>query len=596
MLKRSAHCGDLSTAHVGQEVILNGWVHRWRDHGGVNFIDLRDRSGLVQVVFKPEIGKDLIERSHKLRAEYAIGVKGRVEKRTPETVNPNLKTGEIELVATDLEVFNSSEGLPYPVHDPIEEQNELNRLKFRYLDLRTQRMQHFLGVRQKITSIVRNSLTEAGFWEVETPMLSKSTPEGARDFLVPSRIHHGEFYALPQSPQLYKQLLMVGGIEKYYQIARCFRDEDLRADRQPEFTQIDIEMSFVEESDLQRIVENFVAKVFKEVLGHEVTLPIGHMTYDEAMEKYGKDAPDLRVPYELVTVTDLFAKTEFKVFKGVVQSGGAIRALKVPGGAQLSRKQIDDLTAYVAEFGAKGLAWIKHQGAEGWQSPIVKFFSDDEKAALTKRLDFKEGDILFFGAADLNTANEYMSRLRVKVADDMGLKKEGLRFVWVVDFPMFMHDPNEGRLVAVHHPFTSAKPDDWALLDSDPTKMKARAYDLVLNGTELGGGSIRIHQRERQEQVFRALGLKQEDYLEKFGFLLDALGYGAPPHGGIALGLDRFVMLLSGAPSIREAIAFPKTQRGQDLVMNSPNAVTTEQLLELALRKVAKEKETAPPR
>ena len=589
MLKRTAHCGQLSTSNVGQEVVLNGWVHRWRDHGGVGFIDLRDRSGIVQIVFRPEVDKELLERSHKLRSEYAIGIRGEVVNRTSETVNPNIPTGAIEIIVKELDVFNSSEGLPYPIHDAVEDQNESNRLKYRYLDLRTERMQHFLGVRHKIVSIVRNSLDARSFWDIETPMLSKSTPEGARDFLVPSRLHHGEFYALPQSPQLYKQLLMVGGIEKYYQIARCFRDEDLRADRQLEFTQIDIEMSFVDERDIQVVVEDFVAQVFKEVLGHEVQLPIGQMTYDDAMEKYGKDAPDLRVPYELLTVTDIFPNTQFKVFKAVVESGGAIRALKVPGGAQLSRKQIDDLTAYVGEFGAKGLAWIKHQGVEGWQSPIIKFFSEAEKEALTTRTGFAAGDILFFGAADLTTVNDYMSRLRVKVADDMGLKKEGLRFVWVVDFPMFQYDAGEKRLVAVHHPFTSAREQDWALLDGDPTKMKARAYDLVLNGTELGGGSIRIHRRDRQEAVFSALGFKKEDYSEKFGFLLDALGFGAPPHGGIALGLDRFVMLLSGAPSIREAIAFPKTQRGQDLVMDSPSAVAPEQLLELALRKVVKE-------
>ena len=589
MLKRTAHCGQLSTSNVGQEVVLNGWVHRWRDHGGVGFIDLRDRSGIVQIVFRPEVDKELLERSHKLRSEYAIGIRGEVVNRTSETVNPNIPTGAIEIIVKELDVFNSSEGLPYPIHDAVEDQNESNRLKYRYLDLRTERMQHFLGVRHKIVSIVRNSLDARSFWDIETPMLSKSTPEGARDFLVPSRLHHGEFYALPQSPQLYKQLLMVGGIEKYYQIARCFRDEDLRADRQLEFTQIDIEMSFVDERDIQVVVEDFVAQVFKEVLGHEVQLPIGQMTYDDAMEKYGKDAPDLRVPYELLTVTDIFPNTQFKVFKAVVESGGAIRALKVPGGAQLSRKQIDDLTAYVGEFGAKGLAWIKHQGVEGWQSPIIKFFSEAEKEALTTRTGFAAGDILFFGAADLTTVNDYMSRLRVKVADDMGLKKEGLRFVWVVDFPMFQYDAGEKRLVAVHHPFTSAREQDWAHLDGDPTKMKARAYDLVLNGTELGGGSIRIHRRDRQEAVFSAWGFKKEDYSEKFGFLLDALGFGAPPHGGIALGLDRFVMLLSGAPSIREAIAFPKTQRGQDLVMDSPSAVAPEQLLELALRKVTKE-------
>lgn len=432
--------------------------------------------------------------------------------------------------------------------------------------------------------MIREVLDDAGFWEVETPVLTRSTPEGARDFLVPSRIHPGYFYALPQSPQLYKQLLMAGGVERYYQVARCFRDEDLRADRQPEFTQIDLEMSFVEESDVQAVTEAFVERIFRDIAGVTLELPIERLAYDDAIERFGTDAPDLRVPYELTTVTALFADTEFKVFRSVAEGGGAIRALRVPGGARLSRKQIDDLTDYVSGFGAKGLAWIKHQGADSWQSPIVKFFSEAELGAIAEATGFREGDALFFGAGEPAVTNDYMSRLRRRVHEEMGETLDGHRFVWIVDFPLFERDPVDDRLYSVHHPFTAALSDDWDKLESDPLAVRSRAYDLVLNGTELGGGSIRIHRREHQERVFRALGLAESAWREKFGFLLEALAHGAPPHGGIAMGLDRMAMILAGAPNIREVIAFPKTQRGQDLMMHAPSPVDPEQLLELGLK------------
>ncbi len=584
MLKRTIGCGELRDGDAGREVVLSGWVHRWRDHGGVVFIDLRDRSGLVQIVFEPDRDPALHERAQRLRSEYVVAVRGKVSERLPGTRNPNLATGGVEVFVSELELLNQSEALPYPVHDDPDEVGEIHRLRWRYLDLRTEGMQARLAARHRTTNIVRTALDRHGFWEIETPMLTRSTPEGARDFLVPSRLHPGAFYALPQSPQLYKQLLMVGGCERYYQIARCFRDEDLRADRQPEFTQIDLEMSFVDEADIQAVVEDFTAIAFREVADYELQVPIPRMTYAEAMEGFGKDAPDLRVPLRLQTVSEVFAASEFKVFREAVAAGGQIRVLRVPEGARLSRKQIDDLTAWVSEFGAKGLAWIKHQGAEGWQGPIVKFFGEAEKAALAERTGFSEGDILFFGAGPIDTVNDYMSRLRVRVWEELGMPFEGYQFVWVVDFPMFMRDAEAKRLAAVHHPFTAPHPDDEHLLESDPLAMRSRAYDLVLNGTEIGGGSIRIHRRDLQEAVFRTLGLPEEEYREKFGFLLEALGFGAPPHGGLAFGLDRLVMLLTGAPNIREVIAFPKTQRGQDLVMNAPADVFPEQILGLGIQ------------
>ncbi|MDX1733916.1 MAG: aspartate--tRNA ligase [Halioglobus sp.] len=581
---RTHYCGALTTANIDDTVTLCGWVDRRRDHGGVIFLDLRDRQGIVQVVFDPDT-EEHFERADRVRSEYVLQVTGRVRARTPETVNPSMATGEIEVLGKELEILNSSETPPFQL-DEYTHVGEDVRLHYRYMDLRRHEMQERLIQRSKITSKVRRFLDDEGFLDIETPILTRATPEGARDYLVPSRTHPGQFFALPQSPQLFKQLLMVSGFDRYYQIAKCFRDEDLRADRQPEFTQIDIEMAFLGEDEIMEITERMVRELFDSVL--DVQLPaFVHMTYAEAMEKYGSDKPDLRIPLELVSVDDLMQQVEFKVFKGPADDpAGRVAALKVTGGATISRKEIDDYTDYVGIYGAKGLAWIKvndiDAGVEGLQSPILKFMPDDIVAQMMQRLGAANGDIVFFGADREKIVNEALGALRIKVAEDLGLVAEGWAPLWVVDFPMF-EDDGEGGLTPLHHPFTAPACSAQELL-ANPSQALSRAYDMVLNGCELGGGSIRIHQRETQEAVFGILGIDDEEASEKFGFLLKALQYGAPPHGGLAFGLDRLVMLMTGTHSIRDVIAFPKTQTAHCVMTDAPGDVDAKQLRELNIR------------
>jgi aspartyl-tRNA synthetase len=531
----------------------------------------------VQVVFHPEGGKDLMEVAKKIRSEFVIRVEGEVAERPEGTENPKLPTGEIEVIAHRIEILNECEEIPYPIFDP--QVQEAVRLEYRYLDLRTPSMQESLFYRHRITHTIRHYLHEKGFWEIETPILSKSTPEGARDFLVPSRLQTGSFYALPQSPQLYKQILMIGGIERYYQIARCFRDEDLRADRQPEFTQVDIEMSFVEEKDLMEIVEEMVATVLREVFGKEISLPFPKIPYKTAIEQYGTDAPDLRIPSRIFPVTPLFSETKVQLFREIVEKGGQILALPVP--TPLSQKQLKTLEEYAKEEGMGGLAWLRV--GESWQGPIARHLSPEEKERLKKDLSLKEGDLLLLGGGKEEIFFQ-MGKVRTKLYQFLSEKEDSFHFLWVVDFPMFTYDEEEKRLTAVHHPFTAIREEDWEKVEKEPLQVRSRAYDLVLNGVEIGGGSIRNHLYDRQKKIFELLEIPKEIYEERFGFLLKALSLGAPPHGGIALGLDRFVALLLKKTSIREVIPFPKTQRGQDLMMGSPSPVDPEQLLELGIR------------
>jgi aspartyl-tRNA synthetase len=561
-----------------------GWAQRRRDHGGLIFVDLRDRKGLTQVVFNPEVSGGAHSLAHQIRSEYCLAIKGKVRPRPEGMANPNLKTGEIEVYVEQFEILNPSRTPPFMLEEWIDV-SESVRLRHRYLDLRRPEMYRNLRLRHEAAKQVRAYLNQCDFVEVETPVLTKATPEGARDYLVPSRVNKGLFYALPQSPQLFKQLLMMGGLERYYQIVRCFRDEDLRADRQPEFTQVDIEMSFVDEKDVMELSEGLVKKLVKVVLGREIDGPIPRLTYDEAMDRYGLDAPDLRFGLELEDLSDLMAQVDFKVFQEAVTKGGVVKAINGKNMSSLSRKDLDDLSGFVADFGAKGLAWVKIKPGGKWQSPIAKFFSPEQIAAIGDRLGAEEGDILFFGADSPAVVHESLGRLRLELARRLELtKSDELRFCWVTEFPLLEYDLEEKRYTAMHHPFTAPRPQDLALLAEEPGKAKARAYDLVLNGTEVGGGSIRIHKPDVQKKVFKALSISPEEAQAKFGFLLEALEYGAPPHGGIALGFDRLVALLAGEKSIREVIAFPKTQKATCPLTNAPGSVEASQLLDLGIK------------
>jgi aspartyl-tRNA synthetase len=576
---RTHYCGELSAALVDRVVTLAGWAHRRRDHGGVIFIDLRDREGLAQVVCDPD-RQGAFSAAERVRNEFVLRVTGRVRRRPEGSVNPELRSGEVEVLAHEVEILNPSATPPFQLDD--ENLNENTRLTYRVLDLRREPMQRNLRLRYRVAMAVRNYLDAHGFIDIETPMLTRSTPEGARDYLVPSRLHPGEFYALPQSPQLFKQLLMVAGYDRYYQIVKCFRDEDLRADRQPEFTQIDVETSFLDERAIQDLMEGLVRDVFRDVLGVDLPEPFPRLTYAEALARYGSDKPDLRVPLELTELTDLMKSVEFKVFRQAAElPGGRVAALKV--GADLSRKEIDDLTPFVANYGAKGLAYVK-VNPDGLQSPIVKFIPEKVLKEILARTGAKAGDLIFFGADKARIVNDALGALRAKLGQDQGLKEKGWRPLWVVDFPMFEWDDAEKRWGAMHHPFTAPKDGHEDRLATDPARALSKGYDMVLNGWEIGGGSVRIHRAEVQEKVFRALGISEEEARLKFGFLLDNLQYGAPPHGGIAFGLDRLVTLMAGADSIRDVIAFPKTQRAQDLLVQAPSPVDEKQLLELGIR------------
>jgi len=575
---RTHYCGELSAALVDRSVTLCGWAHRRRDHGGVIFVDLRDREGLAQVVFDPDrAGAFAI--AERVRSEFVLRVTGKVRRRPQGTVNPELRSGEVELLAHEVEILNPSAPVPFQLDD--ENLNENTRLTYRVLDLRRDAMQKNLRLRYRVAMAVRSYLDAHGFIDIETPMLTRSTPEGARDYLVPSRVHPGEFFALPQSPQLFKQLLMVAGYDRYYQIVKCFRDEDLRADRQPEFTQIDVEASFVDERAIQDLMEGLVREVFDDVLGVELPRPFPRLTYAEAMARYGSDKPDLRVALELTELTDLMKAVEFKVFRQAADApGGRVAALRVS--TDLSRKEIDDYSAFVANYGAKGLAYIK-VNPDGLQSPIVKFLPEPVLKDIVARTGARPGDVIFFGADRAKVVNDALGALRVKIGHDKHLVEKGWRPLWVVDFPMFEWDDEAKRWGAMHHPFTSPKEGHEDLLASDPARALSKGYDMVLNGSEIGGGSVRIHRAEVQTKVFQALGISHEQARAKFGFLLDNLQFGAPPHGGIAFGLDRLVALMAGAESIRDVIAFPKTQRAQDLLVQAPSPVDDKQLRELGL-------------
>lgn len=584
---RSHYCGEVNETLEGKTVTIVGWMHRRRDHGGVIFIDLRDREGLVQVVCNPEDAESFAV-AERVRSEYVLKIEGHVRLRPAGSDNPDLKSGKIEVIASKLEILNSSETPPFPLNELLDVSEDI-RLRHRYIDLRRPEMQQRLRLRSQITRQLRNYLDDHGFLDIETPILTKATPEGARDYLVPSRTHPGEFFALPQSPQLFKQLLMMSGLDRYYQVVRCFRDEDLRADRQPEFTQIDIETSFVDEEEFMSLMEEMIRSLFANVLEQPLPNPFPRMTYAEAQERYGSDKPDLRIPLELVDVSDLMKDVDFKVFSGPANDErGRVAALRVPGGNSLSRKDIDEYTKFVGIYGAKGLAYIKVNdiaaGREGLQSPILKFLPDDVVDAIMQRVAAETGDLVFFGADKTTVVNESLGALRVKVGHDLDMVEHGWRPLWVVAFPMFEWDDKTERWHALHHPFTAPRESDIGLLDTDPEKCLSRAYDMVLNGTELGGGSIRIHQTDVQKKVLKLLGIGEEEAQDKFGFLLEALKYGCPPHGGLAFGLDRLVMLMTGAASIRDVMAFPKTQSASCLLTDAPSPIAEQQLKELNIR------------
>ena len=582
-LRRTHTCNDLGPDFLDRETILMGWVLRRRDHGGVIFIDLRDRWGITQIVFNPEIHEAVHAKAHQLRSEWVIAVRGTVARRPAAMENHKLKTGAIEVLVHELRILNTSETPPFPLDEDIEVSDTL-RLQYRYLDLRRPEIANNLVLRHQALQTVRSYLNDNSFLEIETPMLTRSTPEGARDYLVPSRVNAGKFYALPQSPQLFKQILMVAGMDRYYQIVKCFRDEDLRADRQPEFTQIDMELSFITEAEIITLVEGMIKNLFKAVRGIELQPPFAQMTYDEAMRRYGTDRPDTRFGLELVDLTETLRGCGFKVFQSAIEKGGAVKAINAKGCGGFSRKDLDDLTEFAGRFGARGMAWIKIKEDE-WQSPITKFFSPEEIAAMATALDARPGDLILFGADQTRTVHQVLAELRLELARRLGLIEPGsFSFLWVTDFPLLEYDDEARRYTAVHHPFTAPREDQLDLLATDPGAVKSRAYDLVLNGSEIGGGSIRIHNPAMQQQIFKALGIDTEEAREKFGFLLRALELGAPPHGGIAFGVDRLMMLLTGSSSIRDVIAFPKTQKATCPLTDAPSPVARKQLTELHLR------------
>ncbi len=583
-LSRTHHCNQLGKEDVGKEITLMGWVLRRRDHGGVIFIDLRDRNGLTQVVFNPEHDEEVHTKAHGLRPEWVLAIRGTVVARPEGMINDKLHTGAIEVMVDELRILNKSQTPPFPLDEETEVSDNL-RLQYRYLDLRRPGMADNFLLRHKAAQAIRTFLNSENFLEIETPILTRSTPEGARDYLVPSRVNAGKFYALPQSPQLFKQLLMVAGMDRYYQICRCFRDEDLRADRQPEFTQIDMELSFVREEDMYQVGEDLMAELFKECRNIDIPTPFPRMTYDEAINRFGTDKPDTRFGFELTDLSDIVKDASFKVFRQVVEKGGVVKAINATDCATFSRKDLDNLTSYASNFGAKGLAWVKMKADGEWQSPIAKFFKDEERAAMTLALEAKEGDLLLFQADKPATVHHVLAEIRLELARRKELiDKDTFDFLWVTDFPLVEYDEDAKRYTAIHHPFTMPNEDDLDLLESDPGKVKSRAYDMVLNGTEIGGGSLRIHQKDLQDRVFKAIGISDEEANDKFGFLLKALELGAPPHGGMAFGFDRLMMIITGRDSIRDVIAFPKTQKATCPLTEAPSGVARKQLTELYLR------------